>query len=218
MPSDSRARHLAAAASALVTAVALTACSTVDTDTDTARSEATSELSATAEPGATSPSGANSQSADATVDGVPVDDAARAISNELIGVLAAVPDELGDVEVDLLQLYPDYVSLVYVDPDEPDTRYRVEFRDSAWSPPMSMRRPDVGAPLPLDAIDPETLRVAFEATPGLLEIDDARLSHVSISPDESGQTDILIALATDVSLGRATFGPDGQVREIQAPL
>lgn len=153
----------------------------------------------------------------ATLDGQPIDTAAGEISDELVGILGAVAAEFGEVDIDLIQLSTDHASLYYVDPSEPDTRQRTEFRDSIWSAPVGGRRPDTSESLPLGAVDPAGLRSAIEAAPGLLGIDEARLSHVSISPDESGRVEYLVALATGDSLGRVTFGPDGREREVRAP-
>lgn len=201
----------------LTTALALTACGAddfgdgdgVDTVASTTPSTDTDTQATTAQlPTATD---------DATIDGQPATAAARELGDELSSALVSVRDEFGEVGVDLLQIYPDYWSLYYVDPAEPDSRKRAEFRGSAWSELREMPRPDDSSLLRPDAIDPSILRDAVEAAPGLLEIDDARLSHVSVSPDDSGQAEYLIALATDNSLGTATFGPDGQMREARPP-
>lgn len=209
----------AVAIAILAAAVTLTACgaddsgdgdgvdtvasTTPSTDTDTDTQATTHQL----------PSAAD----DATIDGQPATAAARELGDELSSALVSVRDEYGQIGVDLLQLYPGHQSLYYVDPAEPDIRKRAEFRGSAWSEPQLMASSNGSSPLPLDAISPSILRDAVEAAPGLLEIDDARLSHVSVSPDDSGQAEYLIALATDDSLGTATFGPDGQMREARPP-
>lgn len=206
-----RARHAAVAGAALISALTLAACG-ADDPGDGANASATATATSTATATASTAS-----TADASIDGEPAASTALASSDELTASLASASDEFGDVDVDLLQLYPDHASLIYVDPADPGSRHRTEFRDSTWSAPSSLPRPDGAAPLPLDAIDPSVLQSAIEAAPGLLGINDARLSHVSVSPDESGEVEYLVALATGDSLGRATFGPDGQLREVRPP-
>ena len=128
----------------------------------------------------------------ASIDGEPAAVAAGAISKNLAASITSAADQLGEVGINLLPINPAYTSLMYVDPAEPDTRHRSELRDSTWS--------------------------AIEAAPGLLGINKSRLSHVSIAPDENGGVEYLVALATEDSLGRVTFGPDGQKREVKPPL
>ncbi|MGW8591825.1 hypothetical protein ACWGLC_08995 [Dietzia sp. NPDC055877] len=208
-----RAHRRAASGAALITAVlaalTLTACSADDsgdsTDTTTAATATDTAVTATA------------TTTDATIDGEPADAAALAISDRLAASLTSAADEFGDVEVDLLLVYADHVSLFYVDPADPGTRHRTELRDSTWSAPTRGPRLGTAPPLPLDAIDPVVVRSAIEATPTLLGTDEARLSHVSIYPDDSGRAEYLVALATGGSLGTVTFGPDGQEREVEAP-
>lgn len=213
----------------LTTALALTACGADDFgdgDGDGVDTVASTTPSTDTDPAPDTDTGTDTQATtaqlptatdDATIDGQPATAAARELGDELSSALVSVRDEFGEVGVDLLQIYPDYWSLYYVDPAEPDSRKRAEFRGSAWSELREMPRPDDSSLLQPDAIDPSILRDAVEAAPGLLEIDDARLSHVSVSPDDSGQAEYLIALATDNSLGTATFGPDGQMREARPP-
>lgn len=149
------------------------------------------------------------------IDGEPAPTVALALSERLAAALASATDEFGDVEVDLLQLDPDSTSLYFVDPAEPDTRNRSEYLDAAWSSPVGAPRPGTQPLLPLDAIDPEVLRRVVEAAPVVLESGLSRLGHVSISPDESGQAEYLVALAFGTSLGRATFDAAGEVREVK---
>ncbi|WP_295648530.1 hypothetical protein [uncultured Dietzia sp.] len=207
------ARRRAAAGVALlttlITALTLTACAADDPDGSTS-STATTTSSATAPTD-------TAVTATATIDGEPAAAAADSLREELVASLASSAAEFGDIEIDLLQLYPDHVSLIYVDPAEPDRRYRAEFRDSTWSDPTRGPRMGTAPPLPLDAIDPAVVRSAIEATPALLGTDEARLSHVSLYSDDSGRAEYLVALATGGSLGTVTFGPDGQEREVEAP-
>lgn len=195
----------------LITVLALTACS-ADDPGDSPGTTAAAPATATAATDSTT-----TATGTATIDGEPADAAASAISDELAASLTSAADEFGDVEVDLLLLYADHVSLTYVDPADPGTRHRTELRDSTWSDPTRGPRLDTAPPLPLDAIDPVVVRSAIEATPALLGTDEAQLSHVSIYPDDGGRAEYLVALATGGSLGNVTFGPDGQEREVEAP-
>lgn len=194
MPRALRARRYSQTAgvllASLVTVVPLTACGTDD-------------------PG--------DSPASATIDGLAADAAASDLTDQITAALASATEEFGDVGIDLLQLDPDQVSLMYVDPADPGTRHRAQYRDSTWSEPTGTPRADATDPLSPGAVDPHVVQSAIEATPGLLGVDAARLSHVSVSPDDTGEPEYLVALATDTSLGRVTFGPDGAEREVKPP-
>lgn len=209
-----RAASGATLITALLAALTLTACSADDPEdsTDTTAAATATDTAATTVTATTT-----ATATDATIDGEPADAAALAISDELAASLTSAADEFGDVEVDLLLVYADHVSLFYVDPADPGTRHRTELRDSTWSDPTRGRRLGTAPPLPLDAIDPVVVRSAIEATPALLGTDEAQLNHVSIYSDDGGRAEYLVALATGGSLGNVTFGPDGQEREVEAP-
>lgn len=225
MPHQSRSRLTAVAGAALVTALALAGCGSDEGGSDVGGSTITENLG-TDGPDAPSPTDTTSDAPDATgtpattgtIGGEPTSAAAQALSNELSDVLQAIRADRGEVGVDLLQIYPDYVGLLYVDQAEPDRRHKSDYRDSSWSEPLGSRRLSTDAPLPLDAIDPEILRAAIEATPGLLELDESRLSHISIAPDDDGRAEYLVTLIVGDSMGRVTFGPDGQPRGIRPAL
>lgn len=197
----------------LITVLTLTACSADDPGDSP---DTTAAATATAATDSTT-TATGTATGTATLDGEPADAAASAISDELAASLTSAADEFGDVEVDLLLVYADHVSLIYVDPADPGTSHRTELRDSTWSDPTRGPRLDTAPPLPLDAIDPVVVRSAIEATPALLGTQDAQLSHVSIYPDDGGRAEYLVALATGGSLGNVTFGPDSQEREVEAP-
>ena len=148
------------------------------------------------------------------IDGELVPTAALALSERLTELLASVTDEFGDVDVDLLQLRPDSTSLYFVDPARPDTMSHSRHLDAMWSNPLDMPRRGTQPLLPLDAIEPEVLRSVVEAAPDVLTSGLSRLSHVSISPDESGEAEYLVALDFGTSLGHATFDASGEVREV----
>lgn len=150
----------------------------------------------------------------------PADSDASALSaaaDDLTSALGAAREEFGDIEVDLLLLHIDHASLLYVDPSDPDASIRREYRDGDWGDPSPVPRPGSRAELPLDEIDPETARDALDAAPRLLEMDSAELGHVSVSADETGRAEYLVSLTLDGALGRVTFGPDGEVRELDSP-
>ena len=219
-----RSRRSALVTAALVTALAVSGCG-ADTAQDAAGdSPGTSQATATSTTDAATPTtdtatritDPDDPSGDIPlIDGELAPDTALALSERLAEILASATDEFGDVGVDLLQLDPDSTSLYFVDPTEPDTRNRSEYLDAAWSSPVGAPRPGAQPLLPLDAIDPEVLRRVVEAAPVVLESGLSRLGHVSISPDESGQAEYLVALAFGTSLGRATFDAAGEVREVE---
>lgn len=208
------ARRRAAAGAALITAVltalTLTACSADGSgnSTDTTATSTTDSATPTTDP-------ADLIGDTPLIDGELAPTAALALSERLAEVLASATDEFGDVDVDLLQLGPDSTSLYFVDPAEPDIRSRSERLDATWTDPLGMPRPGTKPLLPLDAIDPDVLRGAIEAAPVVLDTGLSRLGQVSISPDESGEAEYLVALAFGTSLGRVTFDASGQVREVK---
>ena len=148
------------------------------------------------------------------IDGELAPTAALALSERLTELLASVTDEFGDVDVDLLKIEPNSASLYFVDPARPDTLSYSGHRYATWSNPLDMPRRDTHSPLPLDAIDPEVLRSVVEAAPVVLTSGLSLLSHVSISPDESGEAEYLVALDFGTALGHATFDASGEVREV----
>lgn len=205
-----RSRRLVLVTAALVSVLAVSGCGA---DATQPGSEDSSEATSTTITSASSSATIDDETP--LIDGELAPDTALALSERLAELLASATDEFGNVGVDLLQLGPDYTSLYFVDPAEPDTRNRSEYLDAAWSSPVGAPRPGAQPLLPLDAIDPEVLRRVVEAAPVVLESGLSRLGHVSISPDESGQAEYLVALAFGTSLGRATFDAAGEVREVK---
>lgn len=214
-----RSRRSALVTATLVAALAMSGCGADTSDapgdspgtTGTTQATATSTSDAAAP--ASDPTGPDGETP--LIDSEPADTVALALSERLAEVLASATDEFGDVDVDLLQLDPDSTSLHFVDPAEPDTRSRSERLDATWSSPVGSPRPGPQPLLPLDAIDPDVLRGAIEAAPIVLDTGLSRLSHVSVSPDEGGRAEYLVALAFGTSLGRVTFDASGQVREVK---
>lgn len=219
MPPVARSRRSALGTATLVAALAMSGCGadTADAPGDGPGTTGTTQATATSTTDASTPTTEPADLIGETplIDGEPADTVALALSERLADVLASATDEFGDVDVDLLQLDPDSTSLYFVDPAEPDTRSRSERLDATWSSPLGMPRRGTQPLLPLDAIDPDVLRGAIEAAPVALESGLSRLGHVSISPDESGQAEYLVALAFGTSLGRATFDAAGEVREVK---
>ena len=222
------ARRRAAAGVALITAVltalTLTACS-ADAPGDSPGTTGTTQATTTSTTASATPT---TDSATPTtepadligetplIDGELAPTAALALSERLTELLASVTDEFGDVDVDLLKLEPNSASLYFVDPARPDTLSYSGHRYATWSNPLDMPRRDTHSPLPLDAIDPEVLRSVVEAAPVVLTSGLSLLSHVSISPDESGEAEYLVALFTQPSsISRATFDATGEVRKVR---
>lgn len=208
MSPATRSRRVTAAA--LTTPVLLTALTLVGCGgADPAGAPDTAPGTAAPGPTTTGPT--------ATLDGNPVDAAADSLSGELTAALASAVSAFGEVGIDLVQLQAGRVSLYYADPADPAVRVRSELRDSVWSPPVRVPRTEHVRPLPLEEVDPAVVRVATAEAPHALGIETGRLGHVSVSPGPDGRAEYLIAVATDDALGRVTFGPDGQVREIVPP-
>lgn len=215
------ARRRAAAGVALITAVltalTLTACS-ADAPGDSPGTTGTTQATATSTTDSATPTTEPADLIGETplIDGELAPTAALALSERLTELLASVTDEFGDVDVDLLKLEPNSASLYFVDPARPDTLSYSGHRYATWSNPLDMPRRDTHSPLPLDAIDPEVLRSVVEAAPVVLTSGLSLLSHVSISPDESGEAEYLVALFTQPSsISRATFDATGEVRKLR---
>jgi len=198
-----QASRSALAAAALVPALVLSGCGSDDGSPGTTVTTSAENTSNTSTPVDDGPPAGD-------VVGVP-------LYEDVSPLLDAARDEFGETEVSVLYVYADEALLTRVDPSAPrSTTLRHLYQDGEWTDETRIPHPSTGRTLPLDDIDPDTIRALVQAAPEELEVEDFEVDHVAIGTSDSGEQEYVVSLNWDGGLGRVTFGPDGQVLEIRS--
>lgn len=200
------------AATVLVPALVLSACASDgegDRDIDDAWSTGATAAAETVDQ--TSP-----PDDDATAAGGNTGEDDVLLFDDITPILDAARDEFGDIEVTLLQIYPEQASMTQFNPAAPNLTIRHIYSDGAWTDRTRIPHASSGTSMSLDEIDPDLVRTATRAAPGEIGVEDAQIDHVAIGFDDAGDLGYLVSLTWDEGLGSVTFAPDGEVREVKS--
>lgn len=138
--------------------------------------------------------------------------------DNLDDLVESIRADIGDVQVPVMFVYSDNAVLMHVDPATPSNTIRHVYVDGAWTDRTGVPHPATGQ-ISLAEIDPDTVRAAVRATPGVHGLDEAEVDHVGIGPDDDGELGYVVSMTSpDDRVISVTFDPDLRVLETWPPL